>query len=731
MTTDNIFKPISMISLSVRTANVLKEQKIKYLGDLVQHTKLQVSEWPALGKKSLLEIETILKSNNLKLGTKISDWPPKNIHYKANKIVREHHVDENPLDSLSDKYQDILMRRTLGETLEEIGQTYSVTRERIRQIESKTYKILQHPSSISYFKKIINDNKNFLWEKLSNSKDIIYTKNLKNIVDVTGDKRDYLYDLSLNIIYGKGGFDRNNHESKEHFIRDHFNYLDKYQVAYTTNLSNEEIKSCISKLENLFKSIMFPNSLDNVFSLCDVSKNVFSFCIQLFYLSEKFMVYKNYIFPNTTRVLFEYSAREKLTKKLIDVHVKLSTQGIVTYKTARKICSELDAVKSYKSETRDRTKDLIHGFDRINLNHLYIRYKDSFLALNAEKKLPELSPDIENERYTKDDIELDDELENISSKETYDNAVSKIYRFINEEIKESKIISVNTLLNRYAHEFNLESAGQGAFIFHRLLEMINDIDYVAPGLIGYIDFNYDELIIDNYKNIFNIIDSYALDAISWTGVANEKSLYSLLSPKFERYLCKYLSEENRSDLPTESRESFFYSINPCSWDATDSVIDEWENRKQQSSFSLHQSIPRPKPITDKKFLENINFYNLIRIAIFALSNKKISCLSANKVLNFSLLKFRYTSTHLAVMSAAGLLNAPDSSYMSHGINFEILEEFCKLSQAEIMTHQFNLKDVHDVNSFGWNTDAASWLREKFDANLNQFKHQINWVTLKD
>ena len=109
MINDNIYKPLSIISLSVRTSNVLKAQKIKYLGDLVQFKESQISQWPDFGKKSLLEIKTLLKKNNLKLGSKISDWPPKNIHYKVKKIVKETRVDENPLDNLSDKYLDILI----------------------------------------------------------------------------------------------------------------------------------------------------------------------------------------------------------------------------------------------------------------------------------------------------------------------------------------------------------------------------------------------------------------------------------------------------------------------------------------------------------------------------------------------------------------------------------------------------------------------------------------------
>ena len=64
-------KPISELELSVRSANCLREARIKTIGDLVQKTESQMLKYRNFGKKSLREINDILKEMSLSLGTKI------------------------------------------------------------------------------------------------------------------------------------------------------------------------------------------------------------------------------------------------------------------------------------------------------------------------------------------------------------------------------------------------------------------------------------------------------------------------------------------------------------------------------------------------------------------------------------------------------------------------------------------------------------------------------------
>jgi len=64
-------KPISELELSVRSANCLKEARIKTIADLVQKTETQMLKYRNFGKKSLGEISGILKGMGLSLGMKL------------------------------------------------------------------------------------------------------------------------------------------------------------------------------------------------------------------------------------------------------------------------------------------------------------------------------------------------------------------------------------------------------------------------------------------------------------------------------------------------------------------------------------------------------------------------------------------------------------------------------------------------------------------------------------
>lgn len=68
-----ISKPISELELSVRSANCLEAANIKTIGDLIQKTEAQMLKYKNFGKKSLSEIESILKPMGLSLGLNIEE----------------------------------------------------------------------------------------------------------------------------------------------------------------------------------------------------------------------------------------------------------------------------------------------------------------------------------------------------------------------------------------------------------------------------------------------------------------------------------------------------------------------------------------------------------------------------------------------------------------------------------------------------------------------------------
>ncbi|XBC42731.1 MAG: DNA-directed RNA polymerase subunit alpha [Buchnera aphidicola (Kaburagia rhusicola ensigallis)] len=71
-----LLRSVDDLELTVRSANCLKAELIRYIGDLVQKTEVELLKTPNLGKKSLTEIKDVLAARNLSLGMHLNNWPP-------------------------------------------------------------------------------------------------------------------------------------------------------------------------------------------------------------------------------------------------------------------------------------------------------------------------------------------------------------------------------------------------------------------------------------------------------------------------------------------------------------------------------------------------------------------------------------------------------------------------------------------------------------------------------
>lgn len=69
-----LLRPVEDLELTVRSANCLKAQNIRMLGDLVQFTENDLMKFPNLGRKSLNEIKSVLSERGLSLGIRIENW---------------------------------------------------------------------------------------------------------------------------------------------------------------------------------------------------------------------------------------------------------------------------------------------------------------------------------------------------------------------------------------------------------------------------------------------------------------------------------------------------------------------------------------------------------------------------------------------------------------------------------------------------------------------------------
>jgi DNA-directed RNA polymerase subunit alpha len=73
---ENLFRPVSELELSVRSANCLKNANITLIGELVQKTETEMLKTKNFGRKSLNEIKGILEEMNLSLGMQLDNFPP-------------------------------------------------------------------------------------------------------------------------------------------------------------------------------------------------------------------------------------------------------------------------------------------------------------------------------------------------------------------------------------------------------------------------------------------------------------------------------------------------------------------------------------------------------------------------------------------------------------------------------------------------------------------------------
>lgn len=72
---DNLFRPVSELELSVRSANCLKNANITLIGELVQKSEAEMLKTKNFGRKSLNEIKGILEEMGLALGMKLDNFP--------------------------------------------------------------------------------------------------------------------------------------------------------------------------------------------------------------------------------------------------------------------------------------------------------------------------------------------------------------------------------------------------------------------------------------------------------------------------------------------------------------------------------------------------------------------------------------------------------------------------------------------------------------------------------
>jgi RNA polymerase sigma factor (sigma-70 family) len=150
---------VSELELSVRATNVFAAENYKTIGDLLSLREIDMLallsktfNHPNFSRKTLNEVIGVLGDYGLKLGNETEAYSKRYNNYREEQrlpntmIERFRQALASIHNNRDNREINVILLRGENRTLEEIGQRYGVTRERIRQIEAKAHRKLKHPS---------------------------------------------------------------------------------------------------------------------------------------------------------------------------------------------------------------------------------------------------------------------------------------------------------------------------------------------------------------------------------------------------------------------------------------------------------------------------------------------------------------------------------------------------------------------------------------------------------
>jgi len=263
--------PISEFNLSVRSSKCLKKARISLIADLVRKTELELLKYRNFGQKSLREINKLLTDMGLRLGLQVDESIlAEHINKKlieGNKDTFKskisfsdciNYINSNMIQGNSIKVfyenkriKNIIESRLAEDknrtTLKELGKRFSLTRERVRQLEKKAGDMLIASFDFSYRHFITKFN-----DEINNSDGIKVFEYDKTVLKSTGFK---LFNIALGSINPNVEFDYNFEAWIGHKSKKLFNKIDKYfrknckaGNPYTKQDMDGIVDKCISNL---------------------------------------------------------------------------------------------------------------------------------------------------------------------------------------------------------------------------------------------------------------------------------------------------------------------------------------------------------------------------------------------------------------------------------------------------------------------------------------------------
>ena len=631
----------------------------EYISDPIQIRINKLLKIQNLGKKTAVEFNDLFNefysSKRSHKKTDISSSLSENIELDLD--LHQLSENENSIPKIEDRYSilnakelDIIERRYAinreeRQTLEQIGEEYDVTRERIRQIESKALKKLRSPNISTLWNTYVDEHIEQIVDEVFGSATVI-----KEAKRISGEMN-----LSIYVVY----------EKVNKFLAQRVQKFEQYWIK--PNVSLLDIQSTRNRLMTVVQKLdSLPLSLREMSQAFGVSIGISEAAVSAL---DEYKVYDGWVIRGNA------TSRKKRVVNILNLFDKKEIPSLV---------SLWDIKVAYWSHYYDKCsgRDLLicleeHGEHFINLHELgWLCIKvDSNVCLQSSGS-EVFSTDIPEELYSKP----------VKKGMGLPNCVYELF----EKHGPQRLSDASDIFQREYGKYS------SASMFPMLVYYAVFLRF-APGIIGIQIHRKNSVAINQAREI--LLTERDLDLYIYSRNAGPPKLnYPLWDCEMELLWAKWILEKG-----DYARLGALLSVAKVDgWGVSQSDKDVWIDKKQSLDYKFQNS---EIPTLEKRFIDT----NILKTAIAALSIYGfVNWMFLNQAIGWRVETIRVVLV-LAVLIRIGVLRPAEDWHKTHMITKHgrvmVKQLFGRSVNSDKGQHKSVedfLQEVQDSNyDFGW------------------------------
>jgi len=548
-----------------------------------------------------------------------------------------HNVDD-VLEQLTAKEQKVLrMRFGVGMnkqyTLEEIGNQFLVTRERIRQIEAKALKKLRHPCRINILKSLCMQLRKEIFEQLMNDEiDVVTNESEKHLIKRVDPR------IILAVVISEG--------SLEKWLNEFF--LKVGSGWASLDYSYIELLVAEKKLKKHIREIKHPVPISSLQEYVDLRAS--KVILALTNIANQFDGY-----------LCKRGAIHERTRRSVRLHKLAQCYFSGQFFEAREIL-ELYNRSFPGSETRLRLIEM----DMSKYSHLFVKiYEHLWCSLGhwgAPKAEPLAHTESISESYTKESDMQEGNQDDIEASSITDSLAT----ILRENGPMSFVDVRQAMRNTYGPSFP-----DGSMV---IINIRGEFIRLAPGLYALSNFNIDgEIPVEGLSEY-----QCRVYAIAKKGGESD-GFYPLWTRKYEMELSAWA----KTSVDYRLYESLLDIIEPSSWPCSMEIRTEWDLEKaNRAHYQLYRD---PKPGLVKPDISPVELFSILK---YLENHGSISWMTVNRCMG-ERLDSMCAVWMLGLLASIEAVLVPEHWQLSHPAGPEMQSTMNDLEKELIMSGELS------------------------------------------